>query len=203
MRTVYALGVCNSVEEFRMAERVCPWWAGYLLASPVRRLLQKPEVICGDYVRAGMTALDVGCAMGFFSLPLAELVGPQGKVICVDLQERMLSGLRKRAQKAGVLDRIETRVCPATGLGIDDLQGTVDFAVAFAMLHETPDMPATVAQIADTLTPSGRFLIAEPSGHVSAETFDATIAAAEGCGLHCADRPKITRSMSALMEKPA
>jgi len=37
-----------------------------------------------------MTVLDIGCGMGFFSIPLAPMVGPNGKVIWVDMQEKML-----------------------------------------------------------------------------------------------------------------
>jgi 2-polyprenyl-3-methyl-5-hydroxy-6-metoxy-1,4-benzoquinol methylase len=58
-----------------MAQRVCPIWVGYLLASPVRKLYQNPKKILGAYVREGMKILDIGCAMGFFSLPLAEMTG--------------------------------------------------------------------------------------------------------------------------------
>ena len=94
-----------------MAERVCPVWVGYLLASPVRKLFQNPKKILAPYVEDGMKVLDVGCAMGFFSLPLARMIGSNGKVICVDVQEKMIKSLEKRAQKAGLANRIETRVC--------------------------------------------------------------------------------------------
>ena len=52
-----------------MADRVCPWWLGYFLASPIRKLVHDPRSILEAYVKSGMTALDIGCAMGFFSLP--------------------------------------------------------------------------------------------------------------------------------------
>ena len=45
--------------------------------------------------------MDVGCGMGYFSLPLARLTGESGHVIAADLQERMLEGLRRRAVYAG------------------------------------------------------------------------------------------------------
>jgi len=54
-----------------MAHRVCPWWLGYLLASPLRRLLQDPAAIVGPYVREGMTVLEPGPGMGFFTLAMA------------------------------------------------------------------------------------------------------------------------------------
>ena len=113
-----------------IAEHVCPWWVGYLLACPIRRWFQKPQEIFAPYVTEGMTILDVGCAMGFFSLPLARMVWPQGRVICVDLQERMIKSLNKRAYKAGLSEQIETRVCSKKSLEVDDLTAKVDFALA-------------------------------------------------------------------------
>jgi len=73
-----------------MAERTCPVWVGYLLASPVRKLFENPKKILGEYIKEGMTVLDLGCAMGFFSIPAARMVGPNGKIICVDVQEKMI-----------------------------------------------------------------------------------------------------------------
>ena len=83
---------------------VCPWWLGPLLANPLRRLVQDPAAILAPHVREGMTVLEPGCGMGFFSLPLARLVGPGGRVVCVDLQRKMIEGLRRRAKRAGLLD---------------------------------------------------------------------------------------------------
>jgi 2-polyprenyl-3-methyl-5-hydroxy-6-metoxy-1,4-benzoquinol methylase len=185
-----------------MAERVCPWWVGYLLASPIRRLAQKPERILGPYVREGMTALDAGCAMGFFSLPLARLVGETGRVICVDLQERMLRSLERRAARAGLRDRIETRICSAAALDLKGLEGKIDFAMAFAVVHETPDAAAFLGQIHAALAPGGRLLLAEPSGHVSESAFQATVHAGERCGLTEIERPEIRMSRSVLLERP-
>ena len=88
-----------------MANRVCPWWIGYLLASPLRRWLgQDPAKILSPYVREAMTVLEPGPGMGFFTIPLARLVGPSGRVIAVDLQPKMIESLKRRASKAGVLE---------------------------------------------------------------------------------------------------
>jgi len=185
-----------------MAEHVCPWWLGYLLVSPLRRLLEKPEEVLAPHVESGVTAMDIGCGMGFFSLPMAELVGSSGRVICVDLQERMISSLRKRASRAGLAERIETRVCSASSLGTQDLEGKVDFVLTYAMVHEVPDAAGLLTQIHDVLVPGGRLLIAEPRGHVSEEALEKTIAAAEKAGLSVVDRPAVKRSRAVLLEKP-
>ncbi len=105
--------------------RVCPWWMGYFLASPLRRLIQNPERIIGPYISEGMRVLEIGPGMGFFTLPMARMVGEKGKIYCVDIQRRMLHTLRRRAKKAGIADRIEDRLCSDTSLGISDLVGTI------------------------------------------------------------------------------
>lgn len=92
-----------------MNDRVCPWWLGYLLAAPMRKLAQDPQKILKPYMKTGDTVLDVGSAMGFFSLPMARLVGERGHVVCVDLQEKMIDGLRRRASRAGLIHR--TSIC--------------------------------------------------------------------------------------------
>ena len=136
-----------------MAETVCPWWVGYILLNPLRRLMQDPGRILAPHLESGMTALDAGCAMGFFSLPMAEMVGSEGRLICVDLQQKMIDSLSRRARRAGLLERIDARVCSGDSLGLEDLVDQVDFALAFAMVHEVPDARAFLAQIHAALRP--------------------------------------------------
>ena len=186
-----------------MSTHVCPFFLGYLLACPIRRLIHDPRKILGPLVKAGMTVLDIGPAMGFFTLPLARMVGPSGKVVCVDVQERMLGALVKRAQAAGLADRIATRVCPPTSLGIDDHAGKIDFALAFAVVHEVPDAARLFADVARGLRPGAQWLVAEPTGHVTVDAFERTIAVAREAGLVVIGRPRIALSHAALFGKPA
>lgn len=61
-----------------MAEHgVCPWWAGPLLASPVRKLAMSPVRLQEPFVSAGMAALEPGPRMGFFTLELARWLEPR------------------------------------------------------------------------------------------------------------------------------
>ena len=150
-----------------MSERVCPWWIGYVLVSPLRRAFQNPARILTPYVREGMTVLEPGPGMGFFTLDLARLVGPSGRVVAVDLQSRMLDALRRRAAKAGLAERMATRLAQPGGLGVADLAGQADFILAFAVVHELPSARAFFAEAAESLRPGGALLLAEPAGHVS------------------------------------
>ena len=184
-----------------MSHVVCPWWIGYLLASPLRRLWQDPHRILSPFVAEGMTVLEPGPGMGFFTLELARLVGPAGRVVAVDVQPRMLSALRRRAARRGLEGRIETREASADGLGIGDLAGRVDFALAFAMVHEVPDRPRFFAEVAAGLWPGGRVRLAEPRGHVSEELFAKFLGLAAASGLRDVSRPVIASSRSAVLAK--
>src|SRR3974377_1789771 len=115
---------------------VCPWWLGYLLASPIRRIFNPPAKVLAAHIREGMTVLEPGPGMGFFTLELARLVGASGRGIAVDGQPRLLDGLRRRAAKAGVLDRVEARLAAPDALGLADLAGAVDFTFVYAVVHE-------------------------------------------------------------------
>lgn len=182
-----------------MSHGVCPWWLGYLLASPLRRLLQDPAEIVKPYVEEGMTVLDVGCGMGFFSLPLAKLVGEKGRVVCIDLQEKMIKGLLGRAKKAGLTDRIDARVCSQSSLGVSDLVGKIDFALAFALVHEVPDKDTLFSEIYRAMKSGGKVLFAEPSGHVSKPEFQKSVSLAQSVGFEMAGDLKIRRSHAVLL----
>lgn len=181
---------------------VCPWWGGYFIDNPLRRLLHNPEKILAPYLRPGMTVVDIGCGMGIFSIAAAKLVGDQGRVIAVDLQQQMLDVLRKRAEKAGVAGRIQLQRCEATRLGV---AGPADFALAFAMVHEVPDRQSLLQEVHCLLRPGAKFLVAEPRIHVSNRFFQETLAMAGEIGLRVEAEPSIRRCHAALLraESPA
>jgi SAM-dependent methyltransferase len=185
-----------------VAPHVCPWWLGRLLASPLRRLFESPERLLAPFVGPGMTVIEPGCGMGFFSLPLARLVGPTGAVISVDLQPRMIDGLLRRARRAGLADRIRPVVCTADDAGLRPFRGTGDVAVAIHMLHEVPDRGRLLQQLFAALAPGGALIVLEPAGHVSAEDFDRTLASAAAAGFVRTSRRVAGRGLSAVLAKP-
>lgn len=186
-----------------MAQRVCPWWIGYFLVSPIRKWLEigNPEAFLSSYVKPGMTVFEPGPGMGFFTLPMAKLVGPSGRVIIADIQPNMINALRRRAAKADLLPRIETRLVERDSLQVADLQGRVDFVLAWATVHEFPSAARFFAEAAATLKAGGRLLFAEPSGHVDEENFARELDAARLQGLTEIQRPRVRRSFSVLLTK--
>lgn len=171
-----------------MTSFVCPWWGGYFIDNSLRRWLHPPEAILGPYVRPGMTVVDVGCGMGFFAIPMARMVGESGRVIAVDLQPQMLSTLRRRAEAAGVHQRIRTHRCAADSLVLSE---TADFVLAFAMVHEVPDRERLLGEIKNLLRPGAKVFIAEPRIHVPAKNFRRTVETALQCGLKVLEEPLV------------
>ena len=184
-----------------MSKRVCPWWLGYLLASPLRRLMANPRNLLEPYVHEGMTVLEPGPGMGFFTLELAHLVGASGRVVALDIQSKMLDGLKRRLAKAGFLERVNIRLVQPDSMALGDFTNSVDFALAFAVVHEMPSASSFFAELSRALKPAGSILFVEPAGHVKAALWDTELEAASQAGFIVADRPSIRRSHAILLKK--
>ena len=184
-----------------MACKVCPWWMGYLLISPLRKLLQNPKKIIAPFVHDGMTVVEIGPGMGFFTLEIAKKVGPSGRVIAIDIQPKMLEQLEQRAEKAKLRPRIETRLAPSDSLGIKDLAGAVDFVFAYAVVHELPDDRAFFKEVFGVLKPQATLFIAEPGQHVSVELFNEELQKAQAEGFVTVELGHSRQGYSALLRK--
>lgn len=174
---------------------VYPWWLAYTFDNPLRWLIHRPRRLFDGLVGEGQTALDVGCGLGYFTVGLARMVGETGRVIAVDVQEGMLAGVRRRAGRAGVLDRVRLQQSRAERMGLTE---PVDFALAFWMVHEVPDKEAFFDEVAGLLRPGGRFLMVEPKMHVSGAAFGEEVKMARAAGLRQAAGPKVAVSRAAL-----
>jgi ubiquinone/menaquinone biosynthesis C-methylase UbiE len=175
---------------------VCPWWLTYTFDNPLRRLLHDPVRVVAPFVRPGDRVADVGCGMGHFTLGLARAVGPEGRVLAVDLQARQLAVVERRARRAGVQDRVRTRLATPGSLPLDD---DLSFVLAFWMLHEVPDLAGFLARVRDALVPGGGMLVAEPRIHVDDRMFADEMAAAREAGFAVRAVPGIRISHAALL----
>ncbi len=179
---------------------VCPSWMGPVLGAPLRKLIHNPYRITKPYLAPGMTAIDMGCAMGFFTIPMAHLVGANGRVVAIDMQEKMLDGLLKKAHKAGVASTITPHLCTQTKLNLEGWAEKAGFALLFMMLHEVPDPERLMQEIRAALLPGGRLLLAEPKVQHQAD-YDACIKMIEKTGFVLAERPAIPACRAAVFQK--
>jgi len=178
--------------------RVCPVGLSGSLDVRMRRVLQNPEKILRPYVREGMTVLDIGCGPGYFSVPMARMVGARGKVIASDLQEGMLEKLGGKIRGTELDGRITRHKNEQARIGIGE---KVDFALAFYMLHEVPDQEPFLRELRSIVKTGGRMLLVEPKlFHVSRKAFAKTVGLAERAGFQVVERPKLLLSWAALFK---
>ncbi len=179
-------------------ECVCPWWLAYTFDNRLRRILHNPEKIFAPYLHEGMTALDLGCGMGFFSIGMAKIVGNTGSVIAVDLQQNMLDVLEERAKQAGISDRVFLYCCEPDNIGNHQ---NVDFVLTFWMVHEVSNQEQFFKQIHTALKSTGKLLLVEPKIHVSRSRYQETVAYARQAGFITVDTPSIRLSRATLFER--
>lgn len=180
--------------------RVCPWWMGYALLIPLRKLGQDPYKIIGRYVKHGMKVVDYGCAMGYFSLPMARMAGNKGKVYCVDIQQKMLEKLSKRARNAR-LDHVIEPLLVGDTYNPAELVNQVDFTLLFAVVHEVPDREKLFRELYNMTKTGGAILFAEPPAHVSFEHFTQSLNLARAAGFRISDDLPAPRGLSAVLVK--
>lgn len=179
--------------------RICPVALAGGLDNRLRRWLQNPRRILEPYVQEGMTALDFGCGPGFFTVELARLVGPSGRVIAVDLQMGMLEKVRAKIQDTALEARIVLHQCKPSEIGLSQV---VDFALAFYMVHELPDQAAFFTEVRQLLSAQGRLFIVEPPFHVSRAAFETTLRVAQDVGFTVAARPRVSFLNKAALLQP-
>lgn len=181
-------------------EHICPVWVGYTFLLPVRKLQHNPQKILAPYVKEGMTVMDYGCAMGYFSIPLAKMTGSKGIVYCVDIQEKMLANLYKRALKHNVSDVIKLLEV-GNSFHPDELIEKLDFVLLFFVVHEVPDKKQLFSDLYKMLKPGGKILFAEPKGHVKPEGFEKSLQLAKEAGLKVSDGKPMRKGLFALLIK--
>jgi ubiquinone/menaquinone biosynthesis C-methylase UbiE len=124
------------------------------LESPERlALLPIARVVELAGARPGDRVLDVGCGPGVFTVPLAELVGHNGRVLAVDLHPEMVETCRERVRKAG-LANVETALSSENTVPAP--AGSIDLVFACQLLHELHDPPLFFAEMRRVLAPGGR-----------------------------------------------
>lgn len=177
-------------------DRVCPWWLAYTFDNPLRRFLHDPVRLLAPHVRKGMTVADIGCGMGYFTVGLAGLVGEQGTVFAVDLQQEMLDRTLKRVERAGVAQRVRLVRCAPDDIGVPQ---PVDFVLAFWMAHEAKDTHRFFRQVRAVLSEGGRMLVVEPAMHVSRRRFQEELQAVRDAGFRELDAPPVRLSRAVLL----
>ena len=110
----------------------------------------------------GERVLEVGPGTGYYTLPVAGWLGPDGRLDVFDLQQEMLDHTMRRAAEAGLADRIHPAQGDARTLPYPD--ATFDAAYLVTVLGEIPDQEAALRELRRVLRPGGRLVVGELFG---------------------------------------
>jgi ubiquinone/menaquinone biosynthesis C-methylase UbiE len=109
-------------------------------------------------LKPGMTVCDLGCGNGFYTLKLAKEVGPEGKVLAVEIQKEMLDMLQQRAEKAGVKN-IQSVLGTVVDPKLPD--NAVDLILVVDVYHEMDHPVEMLAALRKSLSKTGRLVLVE------------------------------------------
>lgn len=139
---------CNCVVDDRRIPAV-------VLDNVLRVLFRPPKRFLSKYVRERSVTADLGCGPGFFSVPMAQIVGPSGKVHAVDFDSRAIEKVRRKAERKSCSSQLDARTASAADVGfIPD--GSVDFVLAEGLLCCMKDHEGAISEIRRILSASGR-----------------------------------------------
>jgi ubiquinone/menaquinone biosynthesis C-methylase UbiE len=128
-----------------------------MLKDEDRRQQMPPEPILAlAQVQPGETAVDLGAGTGYWTEPLAKLVGPQGRVFAVDVEPVMLEELRGLVRERG-LSNVEVVQSEETAVPLE--AGIADLVLLGFVLHEPADPLAFLQEVVRLLEPDGRVLV--------------------------------------------
>ena len=177
-------------------------WLHSIRWGILRPFFQPPKRVLRPYVSEGMTVLEVGCGSGYFTIPIARMVGTQGRVIAVDLNGDRVEELRRKATRSGLTAHLEARVCTDRHLAVGDQSGRIDFALAFYVMHQAADVARLLANVFEALRAGGRALVVEPGHHASPPEQHKTEAIAREVGFAIAGHPRIGSDWAVELSKP-
>lgn len=134
----------------------------HLLSEERHTRLQPRALLRSLGLKAGDTVADIGCGPGFFTLPAAEIVGPEGVVVAADIQGEMLTTVRMRAAEQG-LSNVRLIKSGETELPLP--AQSFDLVIAAFVLHEVPKHATFLRKMGRLLKSSGRLAVLEWQKH--------------------------------------
>jgi len=136
-----------------------PQWMANAIDNPLRRRIQPPdETALRHGVEPGMHILEVGPGNGTYTLATARRLGPEGELVTIDIEPKMIERVQRRIEVEGVTN-IDARVADAYDLPFGD--ESFDMVYMITVINEIPEIPRALAEFHRVLKPSGALVFSE------------------------------------------
>jgi ubiquinone/menaquinone biosynthesis C-methylase UbiE len=145
---------------WRKNPSACPYNQRFWVQAP-HPLITRTRLREALAPQPGERILEVGPGTGYYSLPVAEWLGPEGTVEIFDLQQEMLDHTSGRAREAGLANVVATQG-DARSLPYSD--DAFDAAFLVTVLGEVPDQEAALRELRRVVRRGGRVVVGELFG---------------------------------------
>jgi ubiquinone/menaquinone biosynthesis C-methylase UbiE len=162
----------------------CPYALTWVVDNPLRRCYMG-RVLNRIGILPGERVLELGPGPGVFTVEAAQLTGPEGNIIAVDIQPKMIAAVEKRVNEAGLVN-VEMHIASAYELPLED--ESVDRAFLVTVLPEIPDKGQALTELYRVLLPGGILSITEEFLDPDYPLARTTIRWAEAAGFTLAER---------------
>lgn len=123
-----------------------------------RELLPPEKTLISLGLRSGDIMADIGCGIGYFSIPASEIIGTSGKVFALDISPEMLKEVEKKVMELNI-SNIKTILTDGNKLELKNFG--ISFAFVSHVLHEIEDKEKLLEEIKSILVNKGRIAIVE------------------------------------------
>ena len=136
-----------------------PQWMANLIDNPFRRKIQPPrETAIRHGIEPGMRVLEVGPGNGTYTVAAAQVLGPQGELVTIDIEPKMIDCVNQKIAAKG-LTNIDARVANVYDLPFDDQ--SFDMIYMITVINEIPDIPGALSEFYRVLKPPGKLVFSE------------------------------------------
>ena len=173
-------GLVASALWWRRHPSACPYGQRFWVEAP-HPLITRPRLREALDLFPGERLLEIGPGTGYYSVPIARWLGPDGRLDVFDLQAEMLDHTLRRAAEAGVAGRVHPTQGDAQALPYGD--GAFDGAYIVCALGEIPDQDAVLRELRRVVRTGGRVVVGELAGDPHMVTLGALRRRAQAAGL--------------------
>lgn len=176
-----------------MGRKYDPRLKDRLLTEERYALLQPSDLLRSLGLKRGMTIADIGCGPGFFTVPAAEIVGDEGRVLAADIQGEMLSAVKGRVSERGLTN---VRMVKTSDVDVPLPPGCADLVLLAFTLDEIDQRARFLHRVSRLLRPDGTVVVIEWEKRDGGEgppvdervSSEEMLKDAEAAGLHVAEQ---------------
>ena len=194
-----AAAIAGAALWWRKNPSACPYGQRFWVEAP-HPFITRAKLREALAPRPGEKVLEVGPGTGYYTLDVADWVGPEGSVEILDVQQEMLDHTMRRAAERGSAN-ITPTLADAMRMPYED--GSFDAAYLITVLGEVPDQDAALSELGRVLKPGGRLVVGELLGDPHYVTLSSMRLRAAAAGLSYEQRLGNALGFFARFGKPA